>query len=165
MVQYFYIGIGADVAFLAFFISLARSFDVVTDPIMGYISDSTEFIPWKRTLSKWSIVRTVGKYLPTGRRRPYMALFAPGYAITLILLFVPPSGLTEGWKISTWFGVFYIIFYLFDTSANVPWGALGPGVVRCTTKERDSLFFVSNIFKGTGVLTAARTTRCIDAYF
>ena len=67
----FYTKVGADVAFIAFFTALARSFDVVTDPVMGYFSDKT------RTKH--------------GRRRPYMLGACPFYALCFILLFSPPA--------------------------------------------------------------------------
>lgn len=67
----FYTKIGADVAFIAFFTALARSFDVVTDPVMGYVSDKTR--------TKW------------GRRRPYMFGACLFYALCFIMLFSPPK--------------------------------------------------------------------------
>lgn len=54
------VSLGTSLAFLSFFTALARSFDVITDPLMGWISDSTE--------SKFGI---------EGRRRPYMRVYAP----------------------------------------------------------------------------------------
>jgi len=67
----FYTKIGANVAFIAFFTALARSFDVVTDPVMGYFSDKTR--------TRW------------GRRRPYMAGACLFYSLCFILLFNPPK--------------------------------------------------------------------------
>ena len=37
----FYVSLGANLAFLLFFTALARSFDVITDPLMAWITDST----------------------------------------------------------------------------------------------------------------------------
>eukprot|EP00638_Chattonella_subsalsa_P000303 CAMPEP_0117738550 /NCGR_PEP_ID=MMETSP0947-20121206/3200_1 /TAXON_ID=44440 /ORGANISM="Chattonella subsalsa, Strain CCMP2191" /LENGTH=925 /DNA_ID=CAMNT_0005554269 /DNA_START=157 /DNA_END=2935 /DNA_ORIENTATION=- len=62
----FFTKIGAKVAFLAFFTALARSFDVVTDPLMGYFSD--------------------GCKLKLGRRRPFMLAGCWFYAGFFILL-------------------------------------------------------------------------------
>ena len=39
--QDFYLDVGANLAFLSFFTALARSFDVITDPLMGWLSDRT----------------------------------------------------------------------------------------------------------------------------
>lgn len=129
----FYTKIGADVAFIAFFTALARSFDVVTDPVMGYVSDKTR--------TRW------------GRRRPYMLGGCAFYALCFILLFSPPA--FEGSvSIAIWFGIFYIVFYLFDTVANVPYSALGPELSDVTS-ERDSLFFWAKLFNGVGILFGA----------
>lgn len=53
---------------------MARSFDVITDPVMAWVSDQTR-----------------GRM---GRRRPYILLGAPFYALFIVLLFSPPRGLT-----------------------------------------------------------------------
>jgi hypothetical protein len=49
------VNMGAGLAFLSFFTALARSFDVITDPLMGWISASTT--------SRFGI---------SGRRKPYI---------------------------------------------------------------------------------------------
>eukprot|EP01084_Bolivina_argentea_P038757 71658_1 len=58
----FYNEIGVSLAFLSFFQIFARSFDVLTDPMMAHISDNL-------TRTKW------------GRRIPWMSIGAPFYAI------------------------------------------------------------------------------------
>src|SRR4029434_5443128 len=50
---------------------LARAWDAVTDPVMGYVSDTTP--------SRW------------GRRRPYVVLSALPMGIAFYLLFAPPQ--------------------------------------------------------------------------
>lgn len=129
----FYTKIGADVAFIAFFTALARSFDVVTDPVMGYVSDKTR--------TKW------------GRRRPYMFGACLFYALCFIMLFSPPKTDSSS-GVAIWFGIFYIIFYLFDTIGNVPYSALGPELSDVAS-ERDSLFFWAKLFNGIGILVGA----------
>ena len=86
----FFTKIGAEVAFIAFFTALARSFDVITDPLMGYISDTTK-----------------SKH---GRRRPFMMSGCWFYAILFLLLFTPPQSLGPD-QVALWFGFFYILFY------------------------------------------------------
>eukprot|EP01064_Diplonema_japonicum_P014020 TRINITY_DN2153_c0_g3_i2.p1 TRINITY_DN2153_c0_g3~~TRINITY_DN2153_c0_g3_i2.p1 ORF type:complete len:942 (+),score=226.61 TRINITY_DN2153_c0_g3_i2:4526-7351(+) len=149
----FYIGIGAHLAFYAFFIAVARSFDVVTDPIMGWASDVTDINPHLREISKYSFVRALSA-APEGRRRPYMSVFAFGYAVFLVLLFSPPKSLETDWKISLWFGIFYCCFYATDTAANVPYNALGPELSD-ETKERDKMFYMVGAFKNIGIMLAA----------
>ena len=133
----FYTAIGANVAFIAFFIAIARSFDVITDPLMGWVSDNTKEL-----------------FGITGRRRPFIALGCFGYALFMCLLFSPPSSITDGAAISVWFGVFYVCFYLFDTCTNVPWGAFGPELTD-NPAERDTLFSVAGLFRGVGILIGA----------
>mmetsp|Transcript_2365 Transcript_2365/g.7173 ORF Transcript_2365/g.7173 Transcript_2365/m.7173 type:complete len:1068 (-) Transcript_2365:351-3554(-) len=132
---------GASLSVLSFFIALARSFDVLTDPLMGWFSDSTR-----------------SRY---GRRRIYMAAFAPLYAGCLIgLMSVAPAFAGQEDRgarsvgIIAWFGCFYVAFYLFDTGANVPHGALGPELTD-SQPERNRLFFLVGIFKMCGILFAA----------
>ena len=40
-VSAYYNGLGAELSLMAFFIALGRSFDALTDPFMGWITDST----------------------------------------------------------------------------------------------------------------------------
>ena len=138
----FFNRIGAQVAFIAFFTALARSFDVVTDPMMGWISDST---PMDRL-----------EWVAHGRRRPYMLLGVVWYGVTFSALFNPPESLTAmgALAVSLWFGGFYLIFYLFDTMVNVPHTALGPELTDDQT-VRNSIFFWGGVFKGVGILCAA----------
>lgn len=63
------LGISAALAGLAVF--LPRAYDIVLDPIMGWISD--------RTRSRW------------GRRRPYLLAGALGTAVTFVFLFNSPD--------------------------------------------------------------------------
>lgn len=142
------VAVGASLSFLSFFTALARSFDVITDPVMGWISDRFKH--------------------PMGRRRPFILLGAPFYGLLFFLLFSPtllmdryspnsatdfpivnPQNITSlesQWRfargnqhivdaeecdsgstgIAYWFGTFYTVFYLFDTLSNVPYESLGP---------------------------------------
>eukprot|EP00638_Chattonella_subsalsa_P015638 CAMPEP_0117848666 /NCGR_PEP_ID=MMETSP0949-20121206/20578_1 /TAXON_ID=44440 /ORGANISM="Chattonella subsalsa, Strain CCMP2191" /LENGTH=254 /DNA_ID=CAMNT_0005695613 /DNA_START=68 /DNA_END=829 /DNA_ORIENTATION=- len=139
----FFTKIGAKVAFLAFFTALARSFDVVTDPLMGYFSD--------------------GCKLKLGRRRPFMLAGCWFYAGFFILLFSPPIQL-NGVGVVVWFGMFYVLFYLADTTSNVPFNALGPELTE-EASERNSLFFYYGLFKAVGILMAAVAPVMLIFYF
>lgn len=129
----FFTKLGADVAFIAFFTALARSFDVLTDPLMGYISDKTR--------TKW------------GRRRPYMFFGCFFYSLMFILLFNPPA-FESGTSVAIWFGIFYLCFYLFDTIGNVPYSALGPELSDVSS-ERDNLFFWARLVNAIGIFMGA----------
>ena len=101
----FYVQMGALLPIIALFTALARSFDIVTDLSMAWFSDNFR-----------------SKY---GRRRPFMAAGCIPYGVMFFLFFTPPEGLGS-FGISIYYGIFYILFYLGDTVATVPYDALGP---------------------------------------
>ena len=127
----FYEKLGADLAYMSFFIALARSFDVMSDPLMSYWTDSTR-----------------SQY---GRRRPFMLSGCWFYSILLVALLVPPR--LEPFGLSCYFGVFYIAFFLASTYTNIPYDALGPELTD-DYDDRSRLFFVSGLFDGFGALLA-----------
>lgn len=128
----FYEKLGASLAYLSFFIALARSLDVLTDPMMSHITDGFR--------SKW------------GRRRPFMAVGSILYAALIIALFSPPNAM-DGTAVALWFGGTYILFFLSDTLLSIPYNALGPELVD-NYDDRSRLFFVSGLYEGIGVVTA-----------
>ncbi|MCC5887492.1 MAG: MFS transporter [Gammaproteobacteria bacterium] len=69
----FYTGeMGVSLALAANIILVARIFDVITDPLVGYLSD--------RTHTRW------------GRRRPWILAAAPVLMLAFFNLFLPPEG-------------------------------------------------------------------------
>jgi Na+/melibiose symporter-like transporter len=68
--------LGVPLAVAANAILLVRIFDIVTDPLVGYLSD--------RTRSRW------------GRRRPWIAAATPVLAIGFFMLFLPPESAGAG---------------------------------------------------------------------
>ena len=75
------------------------------------------------------------------------------YGIAFILLLSPlPSLTTSG--IATWFGAFYIIFFLCNTFTNIPYDALGPEMTD-NQKDRSKIFFICTVFD----VSANATTR------
>ena len=54
--------------YVAFFTAFARSFDVLTDPFMGYLTDSAR--------TRW------------GRRKPFIFIGAPLFALMTILVYI-----------------------------------------------------------------------------
>ncbi|KAK9837736.1 hypothetical protein WJX74_003939 [Apatococcus lobatus] len=129
---------GASLAFLSFFTALARSCDILVDPVMGWASDNTK--------TAW------------GRRRPFMFLGCFFYAALFTLLLSPPRarGHEDGTNpyAAFWFGIFYTAFYLADTVTNVPYEALGPELSD-SYDERSRIYFVHKFFNMLGMLTAA----------
>lgn len=68
--------VGIAVATVGTIMLLSRVFDVMTDPIMGYLSDHTR--------SRW------------GRRKPWIALSVPVMMLSVYQLFLPPEGAGAG---------------------------------------------------------------------
>ena len=115
----FYEKCGANLAFVAFYTAVARAFDVVTDPAMGFISDNTRCVSSSGSSSTTSHCSWFNPFV--GRRRPYMFVGAVGFALSFVCLANPPLATSEtdiennSVSSSVWFGFFYVMFYLFDT--------------------------------------------------
>jgi hypothetical protein len=149
----FYLSLGAPLAFLTFFIAVARSLDILVDPTIGNWTD--------RTRTRW------------GRRRIFTATGCLFYGAFFFLLFAPPTAIIAGtgshklkpgedvhpapgshMPIVLWFGFFYWLFYLMDSFSNVPYEALGPELTD-SEAERNNLFFISKLFNMVGMLLGA----------
>lgn len=88
--------------------------DAIDNPIYGFLSDSTRS-PW-------------------GRRRPWLVIGAPLLAISLIMFFNVPAGLSEGSVF--WYAlVMYMLTGTLDSLINSNYGALFPELFK-TEKER-----------------------------
>lgn len=141
-IMIYYEKMGANLSHLSFFTALARSFDSMTDPAMGWISDNT-----------------TSKH---GRRRPYIFIGMWGYVVMFCLLMSPPISEDGGSSTSLWFGAFYILFYLFDTLANVPYYSLGPELTP-SSSERTKVFFNAKIYQGIGTLLGAAAPEMVKS--
>jgi glycoside/pentoside/hexuronide:cation symporter, GPH family len=119
--------------YLAMAIAIARSLDALSDPLMGWISDHT--------------------HTRLGRRRPYMLLGAPLCGIAFFALLNPPKSLTGG-RASVWFGVTFILYFIFHTIYVLPHYALGPELTN-NYHERSSLFAWRESFTILGTIVAA----------
>jgi glycoside/pentoside/hexuronide:cation symporter, GPH family len=84
------------------------------------------------------------------------------YAIAFVLFMTPPRSWSSN-GVAGWFGVMYIVFYAFDTIANVPYVALGPELTD-SYSERDSVFFWCKIFDSVGIVIAVVTPAIIAPY-
>jgi GPH family glycoside/pentoside/hexuronide:cation symporter len=113
---------------------LARAFEIILKPVIAHISDNTE--------------------TSIGRRKPFMLGGCFFYSIMLILIFSPPIATADNISISIWFGVFYVLFFIADTIANVPYLALGPEL-STDSKEREKLYVYFYGFQYIGTLFAA----------
>ena len=119
--------------YLAMAIAIARSLDALSDPLMGWISDHT--------------------HTRLGRRRPYMLLGAPLCGMAFFALLNPPASLTGG-RAAVWFGVTFILYFLFHTIYVLPHYALGPELTN-NYHERSSLFAWRESFTILGTIVAA----------
>ena len=144
----YYNGIGVTLAFLSFFQIFARTFDVLTDPMMAYISDNL-------TRTRW------------GRRIPWMTIGAPFYAIAFFILMSPPTNTDDdgtNMAATYWFGASYLFFYLCDTVANIPLLALAPELSDDSQKRTD-LFMWAKIFEGFGMIVGAGAPSILLLWF
>lgn len=89
---------------LALIMAIARAWDALNDPIIGWVSDHTR--------TRW------------GRRIPYLAIGAPLTALAYWLMFSPPVDITPV-NACWWLGLSYFLYYLFNTVWYIPYQALG----------------------------------------
>lgn len=88
---------------------LGKGWDAITDPAMGYLSDTTR--------SRW------------GRRRPYVLVGALPMGFFFYLLFAPPSGLTTSGLL--WYLLAITLgLYTFFTVFTIPYLAWGAELAR-----------------------------------
>ena len=119
--------------FLAMAIAIARSLDALSDPLMGWISDHT--------------------HTRLGRRRPYMLIGAPLCGIAFFCLLNPPALFTGG-RAAIWFGVTFILYFIFHTIYVLPHYALGPELTQ-NYNDRSTLFAWRESFTILGTIVAA----------
>lgn len=119
--------------YIALVKALARAFDALTDPVMGWLTDHTR--------TRW------------GRRRPWILLGAPLAGLAFLMLFSPPATLSPTSAV-WWLAVSYTLYYLFHTIYEIPHGALGPELT-LDYHERISLFGWRVPFLVGGTLVAA----------
>jgi Na+/melibiose symporter-like transporter len=116
--------LGVSATLTAIALAIAILFDAISDPLAGSVSD--------RFKSRW------------GRRHPFMAASAAPLAITLFLLFLPPSGMSELFYFG-WVMVFAIAVRTFLTLYHIPHLALGAEMATDYV-DRNALFSVGMLF-------------------
>ena len=140
-------GFGLSLGLVGLMITLSRFTDVITDPIIGFLSDR-----WR---SKW------------GRRKPFMVAGMPIFGAGVWLLFVPPVTFHEitvlGYPFN--YGYLYLftmigLVYLGSTIKDLPYMAWGAELSR-NFHERTRITSWREGFSVAGALIAAFTPAII----
>lgn len=125
-----FLGVPANIAGLVTFAVLA--FDVITDPIVGFLSD--------RTNSRW------------GRRTPWIFVGALVLAAGIVGLFAVPEGMT--WQSNVlWVIAFFGMATVGFTFVTIPYGAMAGEMTQNPT-ERSTMMAFRMTFASLGLLTA-----------
>jgi Na+/melibiose symporter-like transporter len=117
-----------DVATVGLILLVARLADFIVDPIIGYASDRTT----------WNL----------GRRRTWVLLGAPVFALGIFMLFMPPSDAG-----ATYLLIWIAVFYLGWTMITIPYGAWG-AELSGDYNERSRITGVREIFTLVGLALA-----------
>ncbi len=120
--------LGLDLAAVGFILMLARISDVVTDPLIGRLSD--------RTRTRW------------GRRRPWVLAGVPLMVLSSLMLFVPQGEVTNLYLL-TWIAAIYLGY----TLITIPYGAWG-AEISGDYHERNRISGSREIFLLVGLLIA-----------
>lgn len=100
MNKFYATDMGIDLADLATILLLARVFDLVTDPLVGYLSDHTR--------TRW------------GRRKPWVLASVPLLMIGIYKIFLPEPGV-DVWYVAGWL----LVMWLGWTMLMIPYYAWG----------------------------------------
>merc|ERR1719502_1799716 len=132
----YYEEFGANLGMIMLFTAVARSFDLIADPLVSYITDSSGVPPF-----------TCKCFKKFGRRRPYMFIgsFMMGGSVWMLLN--PPYASST--LLSLWFGFFYVAYYLWESITAIPYNAFGAELSE-SSEERTTAFFMEGFFDGAG---------------
>lgn len=109
---------------------IGRLFDAVSDPVLGYFSDKTQ--------TRW------------GRRRPWIAVAALPFGLSLVLLFRPPET-NDQQVLFAYFLVSYLATYAFLTMILIPYAALG-AELSSDYQERTQIVALRTFFANIGAI-------------
>ncbi len=105
-------------------------FDIITDPILGWLSD--------RTHSRW------------GRRAPWMVIGALVLAAGTVGIFAAPGGMAPTAS-ALWVGAFFVVATIGFTMVAIPYGATA-GEMTQDPKERSAMTAWRMTFASLGIL-------------
>lgn len=120
---------------------VARVWDAVNDPMMGFIVDNTR--------TRW------------GKFRPWILIGTLINAVILVLLFKGPE--LEGFALYAYYSVMYILWGMTYTIMDIPYWSMLPSM-SSTKEERDSTSVIPRIFASSAwLLVGAFGLKMIDA--
>jgi GPH family glycoside/pentoside/hexuronide:cation symporter len=122
--------LGVPVAIAGAVTTFVLIFDVITDPLIGYLRD--------RTTSRW------------GRRAPWMAVGAVVLAAAMVALFSVPEGLGQSGNIG-WVTGFFVLATIGFTMVAIPYGAMA-GEMTHDPRERSAMTGWRMAFASIGIL-------------
>ncbi|MDE6125248.1 MAG: MFS transporter [Eubacterium sp.] len=115
--------------FVLLLMLLARIWDAINDPIMGYIVDRSNF--------------------KNGKMRPYLIFTPIPIAILTVLLFYAPN--LSGWQLMLYAGITYVAWGMIYTASDVPFWSM-PNVMTPNPDERGNI--ISNARTANGIGSA-----------
>ena len=118
------IGMGLSAFWLGLIMIIPRLWDAVSDPVMGHFSDNVR--------TRW------------GRRRPFLLLGGIGVAVSFVLMWWVPDGMSDAFQLG-YILVFLLIFFTACTVFEIPHGALGMEMSK-DPHERTRLFSAKSFF-------------------
>ncbi len=134
-------GFGLSLTVVGILITLSRFADVVTDPLIGFLSD--------RLRTRW------------GRRKPFVLIGTPIFAFGMWALFVSPDGFRDvtflSWTFSSgypWMFCMMSVLYLGSTIKDLPYSAWGAELSR-DYNERSLIMSWREGFNVAGALISA----------
>ena len=126
---YYAVDLGLGLSLVGFIFVAGRLLDVITDPIIGYLSDKTQS--------------------PYGPRRPWIIIGLPFYCLAVWCLFSPPETATLTYLI-----IASGAYFLFYTIVDIPFSSVGLEISPYTD-ERSILASAKGIFQTLGAVFAA----------
>ena len=124
--------VGVSPAFVGVVFLVARIWDAINDPIMGWIVDNTK--------TRW------------GKFRPWILSGTIINSIVLALLFLNPSDFLQGTLVNIWCAVTYILWGMTYTLMDVPYWAMIPSF-SSDSKVRDQMASIPRLFANLGQQT------------
>ncbi|MDC7241758.1 MAG: glycoside-pentoside-hexuronide (GPH):cation symporter [Spirochaetales bacterium] len=136
--------VGASAAVAASIIAVSKLFDGITDLAMGHIVDHTK--------SKW------------GKARPWIARLAVPLAVSTVLMFSVPAGLSDRVQMVYMFLTYNLVSTIFFTGINVPYATMN-GLMTTNQYERGLLGNFRMLLATAGTMTINTLVLKMTSFF